>query len=641
MTARPRRRPRPASSPEPDRDPFTLEVLRGLLQSVPREMGVTLKRTSFHPIFNEINDFSCAIVDPEGEMVAQSVSNPPQLGTMESSVRAALDEIGAENLAPGDVVIHNDPFRGGNHLPDVTILLPVFHDDELFLIPANRGHHGDIGGARPGSFAGDSTTIFQEGVRIPPLKLYERGHPNRAVLELLLANVRTPHYMRGDLRAQVAACETGRTRILEIVRRYGAAAVRASCRYAKDHSEALLRAEIAQWPPGTYEFEDFLDSDGIDLDRPVKIHARVTVRGSDLYFDYTGSDLEVRGPLNATFGVLCSATYNSVLCLSDYRIPTNHGCYRPIHVTAPEGTVVHARFPAAVVGGNTETNHRITDAVWAALAIALRDRVPAADMGTTFNVSAGGVDPRSGRYYVWYLTPPGGMGARPTKDGMGAVVGAKLGGFPAHISLEVFETHFPWVSYEYSLAPDSGGPGEFRGGLAVRWRIGPVGAPAELTVNTDRIFLSPYGLFGGYPGLYGRVVVATDARSEEGPEIGKGSFSIPAGGTLFLRTPGGGGYGSPLRREPAAVVRDVKNEVVSPERAREDYGVVLHDGAAGYDADGTRQLRAQLANERRRDDVFLDQGQPIYTRTRFRVVPMADAPAPTTGLAAPRRRSVR
>ena len=618
-------------------DPFTLEVLRGLLQSVPREMGVTLKRTSFHPIFNEVNDFSCALVDAHGDMVAQSVSNPPQLGTTESSVKAALDEIGPENLEPGDVVFHNDPFRGGNHLPDVTVLAPVFWKDKLFMIPANRGHHGDIGGIRPGSFAGDSTSIFQEGVRIPPLKLYERGRLNRSVFELLMANVRTPHYMRGDLRAQVAACETGRARLLDIARRYGAETVHRAAEYAIDHSERLLRREIATWPEGSFEFTDVLDSDGRHPDRRVTIRARVDVRGSDLYFDFTGSDPQVEGPVNATFGVLASATYNAVLCLTDYRIPMNHGCYRPIHITAPEGTVVHARFPAPVVGGNTETNNRITDAIWAALARALSDRVPAADMGTTFNVSAGGPDPRTGRYYVWYLSPPGGMGARPTKDGMGGIVGAKLGGFPAHISAEVFETHFPWLTHEYSFAPDSGGPGTFRGGLGVRWRIGPVGAPAELTVNTDRIFVSPYGLFGGYPGLHGRVVLATDARTEDGPEVGKGSFVVPEGTTLFLRTPGGGGYGSPLERDPSAVSRDVENGVVSPERALDDYGVVLDPTSGAVDAPATDALRRRLADERHRETVFLDQGQPIYARDRFRVTLLADAPPRGRARPAPRR----
>lgn len=608
-------------------DPFTLEVLRGLLQSVPREMGVTLKKTSFHPIFNEVNDFSCTLVDARGDMIAQSVSNPPQLGTTESSVKAALEEIGPDALEPGDVVIHNDPFRGGNHLPDVTILAPVFSGGELVLIPANRGHHGDIGGARPGSFAGDSTSIFQEGVRIPPLKLYERGRLNRGVFELLMANVRTPHYMRGDLRAQVAACETGRLRIREMIDRYGWPTIRAACAYAIDHSERLIRREIARWPQGTFEFEDFLDSDGIDAGRPVRLHARVDVRGSDLYFDFEGSDPQVRGPVNATYGVLCSATYNAVLCLTDYRIPTNHGCYRPIHIRAPPGTVVNAQFPAPVVGGNTETNNRITDAIWAALGRALSDRVPAADMGTTFNVSAGGVDHRTQRYYVWYLSPPGGMGARPRKDGMGGVVGAKLGGFPAHISLETFETRFPWFCYEYSFAPDSGGPGEFRGGLGVIWRIGPEGGPAELTVNTDRIFLSPYGLFGGYPGRHGRVVVTSSAETEEGTETGKGSFAVPEGSTLLLRTPGGGGYGSPLRRDPDAVRRDVENGVVTAERAHEDYGVVLVPDGLAVDVEATRTLRERLARERRREEVYLDQGQPFYTRSRFRVVPLSEGPA--------------
>jgi N-methylhydantoinase B len=280
-----------------------------------------------------------------------------------------------------------------------------------------------------------------------------------------------------------------------------------------------------------------------------------------------------------------------------------------------------------VVGGNTETNNRITDAIWAALGRALADRVPAADMGTTFNVSAGGVDPRTQRYYVWYLSPPGGMGARPRKDGMGGVVGAKLGGFPAHISLETFETRFPWFCYEYAFAPDSAGPGTYRGGLGVTWRIGPVGGPAELTVNTDRIFLSPYGLFGGYPGRHGRVVVTSTPDTEDGTETGKGSFVVPEGATLFLRTPGGGGYGSPLARDPGAVQRDVANGVVTPERAREDYGVVLTPDGRGVDADATRRLRDALAKERRRETVYLDQGQPFYTRSRFRVVPLSEGPA--------------
>ena len=395
-----------------NQDIFALEVLMSLLNAIPQEMAEVLKRTSYHPIFNEVLDFSTALLDSEGEMIAQSMGVTVHLGALELCAKAIIKHFGKKSIHPRDVMIHNNPFPGGTHLPDIDIMTPVFHRKTLVGFAVARGHHGDIGGMHPGSFAGDTQSIFQEGVRMPPIKIYEKGVLNSGVRDLLLANVRVPNFTWGDLQAQISAAHIGETRLMEMFEKYGADTMNASMKWAMDRSEKLVRAAIDAMPDGTYCFEDYLDNDGIDKDKPVKIRCSVTIKGSDIKFDYTGSDLQVKGPANCVLGVVYSATYCALLNLTDPTIPGNHGCYRPVTIVAPEGCVVNARFPAPVVSGNTETSSRIIDTITGALARIIPTRVTGSDSGTATAHIAGGVDPRNGEYYAWYL------GADPCASGL-------------------------------------------------------------------------------------------------------------------------------------------------------------------------------------------------------------------------------
>jgi N-methylhydantoinase B len=597
------------------------QIIIELLESVVFEMAQTVKRAAHHPIFSEINDFSCAIVDNKGRLVVQSIGNSPHLGTMYTSVNAALDYLNKENidLYEGDVIVVNDPYLGGNHLPDVLVLMPIFHDNDIMFFSAVRGHHGDIGGCRPGSFAGDSLEIFQEGIRIPPVKLYEKGNFNRYIMDLLTANVRTPDYFKGDLLAQVAGVKIAEKRVKELTNKFGIDNIISARDWYFDYGRKVILDEISKWPKVTAEGEDYLDNDGV-TNKPIKIKVKVMISNDEVYVDFSGSSPQVDGPVNATYGVTLSATYNAFISLLDPNLPINFGTLEPIKVYAPEGTVVNAKFPSAVVSGNTETGHRVTDAIWTALAKILPDKIPAADMGTTYNVSAGGIDYRTMKYYVWYLSPPGGMGARPNKDGLSAITGGKLGGTAAHISIEIFETRFPWYVVKEELAIDSGGPGKYRGGLGIEWVIKPVKHSPKMTVVIDRIEISPYGLYGGYPGLHGLIAVKTkNGEIRELPS--KGTFMLSEGDELIMRTPGGGGYGDPLDRDPELVLYDVINGYVSREAAFRDYGVVItEDFKINYEE--TKKIRLIAKSIKNRSKILIDQYTKPYSKNSFRLIEM-------------------
>jgi N-methylhydantoinase B/oxoprolinase/acetone carboxylase alpha subunit len=495
--------------------------------------------------------------------------------------------------------------------------MPIFHKDELVFFSAVRGHHGDIGGCRPGSFAGDNTEIFQEGIRIPPVKLYEKGKFNRYVMDLLAANVRTPEYFKGDLLAQVAGVKLAEKRIKGLISKYGIDDIIQAREWYFSYGKKVMEDEINKWPKASVEAEDYLDNDGIS-NKPIVIKVKITIKDKEVYVDFTGSSPQVAGPVNATYGVTLSATYNAFISLLDPELPINFGTLEPIKIYAPEGTIVNAKLPAAVVSGNTETGHRITDAIWIALAKILPHKIPAADMGTTYNVSAGGIDYRTGKYYVWYLSPPGGMGARPNKDGLSAITGGKLGGTAAHISMEIFELRFPWIVIEENLVTDSGGPGKYRGGLGIKWVIKPLKHSPKMTVAIDRTQIPPYGLFGGYPGLHGFIgVEKKDGEIVELPS--KGSFTLNEEDKLIMITPGGGGYGDPTDRDPELVLYDVINGYVSREAALRDYGVVItEDFEINYEE--TEKIRLTLKTIKNRNKVFLDQYTKPYAKKQFRII---------------------
>ena len=549
-------------------DPVTLEVTRNACIAISEEMNATLIRTGYSPNIKERRDCSCALFDADAEMISQAENMPVHLGAMPFSVAAAIDRYPPETLDPGDAILLNDPFYGGAHLPDLTLVTPVFQDGDIIAFAANRAHHADVGGSRAGSVAADSTEIYQEGLRIPPVKLFEGGEPNEGLFDMILSNVRTPDERRGDLRAQEAANETGRRRVTELVEKYGRGQLTAMLEEIKDYSERRMRAEITDLPDGTYTYDDVLDDDGRG-NEALAIRAAVTVDGDHVSVDFSGSADQTAGAINAVFAVTASATYYAVRCVTDPDIPPNHGCYRPIDIEAPDGTIVNPEPPAAVVGGNLETSQRVTDVVLGALSKAVPDRVTAAGQGTMNNVTFGGTDPRDGTPYAFYETQAGGFGGRRGKDGMDGV--------HVHMSntmntpAEVLETAYPLRVTRYEYRPDTGGAGEFRGGLGLRRDIQVRDHEATFSLLAERHRSQPYGLSGGDPGATGGAVLNPDDDPEE--LAPKSTHELPPGSVVSVRTPGGGGYGDSSDRDAGALARDLRLGKITPERLRSVYGI--------------------------------------------------------------------
>ncbi len=560
-------------------DPVELEVFKNLYHSIAEEMGAALRRTSFSPNIKERRDYSCAVFDSAGQVIAMGDHMPVHLGSMPMSVTAAVQHC---ELEPGDVVMLNDPFRGGTHLPDITLVMPGYigrapapaalrarHKKPDFYV-ASRAHHADVGGTYPGSM-GPCREIYQEGLRIPPVKIIRGGKLVADVLALVLNNVRTPEEREGDLGAQIAACQTGARRLNEICQRYGIARAHQAAADLLVYSEAMMRAFLRTIPPGRYQAEDFLDDDGV-VDKPVRIAVAIDVKApakktrnrqtrlapspsaakskhqSHVTVDFTGSDPQVEGAINAVEAITYSACFYVFRCLLREDVPATSGLMRPIRVIAPQGTVVNARPPAAVAGGNVETSQRIVDVLLKALAQAIPDRIPAAASGTMNNLTIGGTDsrsndPRAQRPFTYYETIAGGMGARPNKDG--------VSGIHTHMTnslntpAEALEYAYPVRLRQYSLRPNSGGKGLHAGGDGIIREI-EVLADAQVTLLADRRSHAPYGLAGGTDAARGRtLIVRRDGSEEELP--GKTSVRLRSGEKVRIESPGGGGWGNPNR----------------------------------------------------------------------------------------------
>jgi len=514
-----------------------LEIFRNLFVSIAEEMGIVLRRTSFSPNIKERRDYSCAVYDAEAETIAMGDHMPVHLGAMPAAVSEASR---ACALGRGDLVILNDPYRGGTHLPDITTVSAVFVDggDGPAFYLATRAHHSDIGGLSPGSMP-LATEIFQEGLRIPPIKLLAGGELNRDVMELILANVRTPDERRGDLGAQIAAHRVGERRLVEVVSKYGRTAVADQMRVLKDYAESIMRARIREIPDGIYEFEDSLDNDGV-LELPVPVRCRLTIRGDEAVVDYRGSCPQVRGGVNANRAVTVSATMYCFRCLITEDVPYNAGLMRPVRVVTKPGTVIDAQPPASVAGGNVEMSQRIVDVLLGALHQALPDRIPAASSGTMSNLTFGGVDPRTGKVFAYYETIAGGMGARPNADGIDAVHTHMTNSL--NTPIEALEYLYPVRVRRYSVRKGSGGKGRFRGGNGIRREIEFL-TEVDVTILSDRRTTRPYGLVGGHPGRAGHNLL-------NGEKLGsKVCFRAHAGDRLLIETPGGGGYGPPTESE--------------------------------------------------------------------------------------------
>lgn len=513
-------------------DPTTLEIYRALYTSVAEEMGIALRRTAFSPNIKERRDYSCAVFDSAGRVIAQGDHMPVHLGSMPMAVAAALEQV---DFAPGDVVAVNDPFSGGTHLPDVTLVAPVGGSKPLFYV-ANRAHHADIGGATPGSM-GLATDVYGEGLRIPPVRLVKCGKLNDDVMRLLLANVRAAEERRADFAAQIGSLTTGSDRLLEIVERRGRREVLAYAGHLIDYSARMMRSAIRAIPNGVYRADDMLDDDGLGTG-PITISTTITIRDENAVVDFTGTDPQVPGAINAVMAITVSAVAYVFRCLVGGDVPASAGLMEPINVIAPAGTVVNAIHPASVAGGNVETSQRIVDTLLKALAQALPDRIPAASQGTMNNLTMGGVDHRTGREFAYYETVAGGMGARPAGDGFSAVHTHMTNSL--NTPVEAMEYAYPLRVRSYAIRRDSGGKGKFDGGDGVVREIETL-VPAYMSLLADRRKVSPYGLAGGEAGTPGRDQVKRGTRRLKLPA--KGSMELKPGDIVRIETPGGGGHG--------------------------------------------------------------------------------------------------
>jgi N-methylhydantoinase B len=558
-------------------DPITFEVVRNALVGVADQMAATILRTSYSTVIREMLDYSTAVFDVEGRIIAQSCRIPIHLNSMSRSLRTTLDRaIPLDRWRPGDIVVTNDPYLGGQHLPDVQTFLPVFADGELVAICGTLGHHLDIGGMRPGSYAGDAVEIYQEGLRIPPIKLFDEGRANERLLALIEANIRQPEKTIGDLRAQTAALEIGRDGVLELLQRYGAQTFRDCMDEAIASSEWRLRARLREIPAGTYRAEYFVDDDGV-TDQPIRIVTAVTIDGGSIHVDFTGTDRQRRAPINATLSSTESATYFVILAVVDASIPANYGVYQPIRITAPEGTVVNALPPAPVVGRNAIT-HTIVNALMRALSGPLPTRVTAAyyGMSNVYILSGDGDHGQGGRRgWIFFDIEVGGGGGRPDRDGLDCYSQGIHN--LANTPIEMVETTYPLRFHRYELLADTGGAGKRRGGLGVRRDIEFLDESGTLNTQFDKFKVAPFGLFGGGPGATGRLRL--NPGRAEAVELPSKTVNraLRRGDVISMSTQGGGGYGPPAERPPAAVARDLREGKLTAEAARREYG---WDGAA-------------------------------------------------------------
>ena len=517
-------------------DPVLLEVYRHRFVGVSEEMGVTLQRTSFSPNIKERLDFSCALFDGAGQLIAQAAHIPVHLGAMPASVAAARSAFDTWYL--GDTVILNDPYAGGTHLPDITMVSPVFGKDKEtpLMFIATRAHHADVGGMTPGSLP-LSTELYQEGIVIPPVKLYNQEELNEAAMALILRNVRTPDERRGDFAAQRAAHIVGAQRLGAMMKQFGEAEVIEYASHLQAYSERIVRAAIASWPDGTYASADILEV-GNDGSEDARIQLSLTINGEDIVFDFEGTSAVMENSLNAVLSITQSACYYAVACLVGEDIPINAGCFAPVHVQAPEGSLLHAQSPAAVAGGNVETSQRVVDVAFKALSMALPEQVPAGSQGTMNNLTIGGRD-LQGKPYAYYETIGGGMGAASDADG--------LSGVHVHMSntlntpVEALERAFPFRIKQYCLRTDSGGDGQYKGGEGII-REYELLKPAIVTMLSERRRKAPEGRLGGLDGAVGQNIrIDKEGREVEMPS--KFSERFEAGERLRVVTPGGGGYG--------------------------------------------------------------------------------------------------
>ncbi len=569
-------------------DPIRFEVMRSAFEAAADEMGAALRKAAYSTNIKTRSDFSCALFDSKLRIIAQSFSQPVHLASMSRMIPNTVRQYGIEKLHPGDALVMNHPYRGGVHLNDVAIMAPFFSGGKIQGYAATIAHHVDIGGYAPGGYC-ISTEIYQEGIIIPPAKLVSEGEIVDDVFRLILANIRSPRQSTGDFRAQIAASLLGQKRMAEILNRFGADSVEIFVDELIEYTERWARAEISKLPDGVYEAEALLDDDGVS-DRPIRLVLKVEIKEGRVSFDLTGTDPQRSSPMNATLTQTYSPLAYVVKCLIDSDIPTNEGFYRLIDVKAPLGTVVNAVPPVGVVGG-WEVVMRLCCLGFRALSDAMPDKVMASTKSINCHMACGGTDPRTGEYYTFIETMAGGWGGLPTKDGMDAV--------QSHVqntensAIEETENNLPFLITRYELIPDSEGAGRYRGGLGLRrdWKF--PGHKATLTIFSDNRKFAPWGLFGGGSGASSKYILNPDGEAKELPS--KVTLHLQPDSVISYRTPGGGGYGSALERDPERVLQDVNQGKVTPDRARDAYGVVLDASGKAVDLQATRAERTRLS----------------------------------------------
>ena len=568
-------------------DPITLEVMRNAFQSVAEEMGAALIRTALSPNIKDRRDCSTAIYTGAGELVSQAEHIPLHLGLMVSVVKKTLEKYPIERLEPGDAVITNDPYISGSHLPDIVMITPVFIDGKCIALLANLAHHVDIGGIVPGGMPTISTEIFQEGLRIPPVKFRKRGEIDEEIMNIITNNVRTSYETQGDFQAQLAANNVGERRIREIISKYGPDMVNFYMNGIMDYAERRMVTSIEELSKGTFSFEDYLEGDGL-TDNLLKIRATLTIENKRILVDFTGTDTQAKGSVNCTRAVTLACVYYALKSAINPELPSSAGTFRPVEVNTPLGTLVNPKFPAPVSNANINTSQRITEVILGALSKTICERVPAASTGSMSIFTIGGVDPRNGEYYSYVETYGGGQGGLINQDGMDGV----------HVHMtntmntptEVIEIAYPLRVERYGLVPDTDGPGRFRGGLGLTREITTVDHTATISIGTERRKIHPWGLAGGKPGGGSDSWIVPPGKEKQAIPS-KITTEVEPGTRIVLRTAGGGGFGDPFERMPQDVAHDIEERLINSSRARAEYGVVINQETGKVDKEATDLLR--------------------------------------------------
>ena len=581
------------SAPPNTLDPVTLAVIQNGLIQVCNEMDLAFVRAAFSPVIAEALDRSDGIYHRDnGDLIAQGdLGLPVFVGTMQFSTQAVIER--AKSVKPGDVYIVNDPYLGGTHLMDVKFVKPFFYRDRLFAWLANTGHWPDTGGSVPGGFSANATEVEQEGLRLPPVRLYKEGVLDEEILSIILSNIRIADQRIGDIKAQAAALAIGEKRFTALIDRYGEDTVETAIAELRRRAAQQMRAKIATIPDGTYAGEAFVDSDGVE-DKPLRIAVAIRKEGCDLHFDLGGSSPPCQGPMNSVIATTKSSIYLAIKHVFP-DVPINAGTFEPLHIADPEGTFLYAKYPRPVSGCAAEVSQRIAEAVFAALVKAIPDQLFAAPAGTSGNFALGGHDPKRGRNYVMYLISGGGYGGSRELDGIAN--GCSTIGISKTTPLEVIEQYYPVLFEEYALAEGSGGAGRQRGGFGLRYKIRLRRGEARASFVMDHGRVGPQGALGGGDGGVNKVLVEQGGRAYVPPHLSKDQdIHIAPGDCVTVSTPGGGGYGDPRERSPALVARDVARGYYTAEQARDRYGVVL-DTEGVVDLDATARLRRTDASD--------------------------------------------